>query len=91
MLWQMYTMAKTWSCRPSDLLGLQENSHTAFCFDRACAVFGNALKAELDAVEGKKKKEIERKREQILSKWFNSEARSTEAQPKKFRDPGSAS
>lgn len=52
----------------------------AYCFDRAVTVFGTALKAELDGVEGKKKEEIERKRQRILSKWIPEASAG-------FRDP----
>lgn len=82
MLWQMFNLAKTWTCRPSDLVNVQSD-WTAFCFDRAVATFGNALQAELDSVEGKNNKVIASKREQVLRKWI-PEARST----RKFKDPG---
>jgi hypothetical protein len=55
----------------------------AFCLDRAVAVFGNTLSAELEDVEGKNKKQIIRKREQILRRWI-PEASET----RKFADPG---
>jgi hypothetical protein len=50
-----------------------------FCFDRAVMTFGGALEAELDAVEGKNKQAIERKRARILDKWLD--------RPLKFREP----
>lgn len=84
-MWQLFNLAKTYHCRASDLLGI-ENTWDRFKVDRSVAVFGNALKAELEEVEGKKKKEIQKKRDQVLSRWF-PEARS--AEPKKFKDPGS--
>jgi hypothetical protein len=80
----MHNLALTYRCRPSELLGIT-NTHAAFCYDRATAIFGNTLKQELDEVEGKKKQEIKKKRDQILRRWF-PEARSKEQQ---FRDPGS--
>lgn len=83
MLWQTFNLAKTWNCRPSELIGLTSDWQ-AFCFDRAVAAFGNPLEAELNAVEGKNKKTVERKREQILRRWI-PEARET----RKFADPGS--
>lgn len=83
-MWQTYNLAKTYGCRASEILGI-ENTWTAFQVDRSVAVFGNALKAELEEVEGKKKREVQKKREQILNRWF-PEARSGK---KKFKDPGS--
>jgi hypothetical protein len=46
-------------------------------------VFGNTLQSELDEVEGKKKKDIKRKRQVIFDRWF-PEAR----EKRKFADPG---
>lgn len=82
MLWQLYGLAKTWGCRPSELVGI-ESDWVAFCFDRAVATFGNALKSELDGVEGKDAKAIQRRREQILRIWIPEAAAK-----RKFRDPG---
>ena len=49
------------------------------CFDRAVMTFGMALEAELDAVEGKNKQAIERKRARLLDVWLD--------RPLKFREP----
>lgn len=81
MMWQIYNLAKTWNCRPSELLGI-ESDWTAFCLDRAIATFGNALKGELEAVEGKNSKTIQAKRGQVLRNWI-PEARET----RRFKDP----
>lgn len=82
MLWQLFNLAKTWNCRPSQLINVQSDWQ-AFCLDRAVATFGNALKAELESVEGKNAKAVERKRSQILGRWI-PEAR----EQRKFADPG---
>lgn len=81
-LWRTYNLAKTWGCRPSELLGISSD-WTAYCFDSAVAVFGSHLSAELEDVEGKNKKEIQRKRETILRRYIPEK---TKAQ--KFKDPG---
>lgn len=41
--------------------------------------FGSSLEAELDAVEGKTSKEINKKRERIMEKWLDI--------PRRFRSP----
>jgi hypothetical protein len=82
MLWQLFNLGKTWGCRPSELIGIRSDWQ-AFCFDRAVATFGNALQNELESVEGKNSKAIQRKRDQILRKWI-PEAR----EERKFADPG---
>lgn len=80
-MWQLFNLAKTWNSRPSELLNI-ESDWTAFCLDRAIATFGNALKAELEGVEGKNAKTVQSKREQVLRNWI-PEARAT----RKFKDP----
>lgn len=82
MLWQLYQMATTYQIRPSDLVGLS-NDWEAFCLDRAVFLFGTALSNDLEGQEGKNKKDVKRKREQVLERWF-PEAR----KKKKFRSPG---
>jgi hypothetical protein len=48
--------------------------------DNAIAHFGNSLTAELDAVEGKTSREINKKRTRIMEKWLDM--------PMRFRSPG---
>lgn len=81
-MWQIYNLAKTWNCRPSELLGLTSD-WDAYCLDNAVAAFGNHLTAELDGVEGKNKQEIERKRETILRRYLPEATKA-----RKFADPG---
>lgn len=50
-----------------------------FCFDSAVITFGTALEAELDSVEGKTDKDINRKRARMLDKWLD--------RPLKYREP----
>lgn len=52
----------------------------AYQVDSIVFAFGSALKAELEAVEGKTKQEIKRKRERLLHKWLEL--------PLKYRSPG---
>lgn len=81
-LWQLYNLAKTWGCRPSELLNLSSD-FDAYCLDNAVATFGNHLSAELESVEGKNKREMERKREAILRRYIPQQAKA-----RKFKDPG---
>lgn len=64
--------------RPSDLYFIHDE-WLAFIFDRAVITFGAALRAELENVEGKKKEQVEYKRQQLLDKWLGN--------PRKFADP----
>ena len=76
-------MAQSMKVRPSELIGLyRDDEITAYCFDRAVHLFGSSLKAELDSVDGKTDKEIQRRRARILRKWI-PEAASSRA----YRDP----
>lgn len=63
-------MAREMRIRPSELLGLEADTLTSFCFDRAVTAFGEALLAELKGVEAKTKKEAESKQKNILRKWL---------------------
>lgn len=51
-------------------------------FDNAVFTFGTALSNELSGVEGKTKKDIEKKSDRIISKWLNDPTAK-----KKFKDP----
>ncbi len=75
-------MAKSYSCRPSDLLDLQD-PYDRFSFDRAVWHFGTALTSELNSVKGKTDREIERKQDRILKKWIPESAPNA----KQFREP----
>lgn len=51
----------------------------AFQVDNAVHSFGTALAHDLQSVEGKNHKEIEKKQKAILSRWLGM--------PQQFRDP----
>lgn len=55
---------------PSQLIDLDADPLTVFCFDRAITAFGVALLAEINAVEAKTKREAETKTKNILRKWL---------------------
>lgn len=64
--------AKTWNCRPSDLLSIKDE-YVAYCFDQAVGYFGRTLEAELEGVEAKTAAERDQKRKRILSKYLDDE------------------
>lgn len=51
--------------------------------DNAVFVFGATLTNELESLEGKNAKEIERKRERTLRKWLGASSGTA----RRFRDP----
>lgn len=63
-------MAREMRIRPSDLVGLEADPLTIFCFDRAVNAFGEALLFELKDIEAKTKKEAQTKQKKILAKWL---------------------
>jgi hypothetical protein len=81
-VWQLWQMSKSYRCRPSDLLDL-EDPFDAFRLDRAVWTFGTELTAELNKVEGKNDKEIRKKQERILKRWIPE----ANQMPTKFREP----
>lgn len=61
--------AKTWNCRPSDLLAI-EDEYAAYCLDQAVGYFGRTLQAELDSVDEKDASTTEHKRRMILERYL---------------------
>lgn len=61
--------AKTWNCRPSDLLAITDE-YVAFCVDQAIGYFGRVVEAELEAVEGKTDTERSQKRDRVLQRYI---------------------
>lgn len=88
-VWQTHLIAKTYSVRPSELLGLEPRSLEAYCLDEAVATFGNALSAELEGVEGKTAAAIEARRNQILEQWLETSVSDEDIEVPKghFADP----
>lgn len=68
-MWQLFSLARTWKCRPSELMDV-EHPFDAYCLDNAVATFGNALTYELESVEAKTNDEAKNKRERIFNKWL---------------------
>lgn len=66
-------MAKTFNCRPSELLGIHEQP-TAFFLDRATGVFGVHLENEIEAAEskGKTARSKAMKRNMVLQKYLGA-------------------
>jgi hypothetical protein len=66
----LFVDAKTWSCRPSELMAL-DDEYVAYCFDQAVGYIGRSIEAELDKVEAKTPAEGEQKRKMIFAKFFD--------------------
>lgn len=64
-MWKLFQDAKTWSTRPSVLLAI-ENDYEAYCLDEAISTWGSYVTSELDKVEGKDSKEVNKKRRNRL-------------------------
>jgi hypothetical protein len=89
-------MAKTFRVRPSDLLGIIDNSYLAFCLDRAVWTFGNAVEYDMNQAEedprlGKtpKKEQLLAARQAVFEAYMN-QGEKPEATPGKFADPMAA-
>lgn len=72
-LWATFQLAKTYGCRPSDLLGITEQP-TAYYLDRAVAVFGIHLENELEKAEqkGKSARSKQMKKNMVLHKYLGA-------------------
>lgn len=58
-------MSRSMSCRPSQLLGI-ENSYDAYCYDEAVWTFGAGVEADVESIENKNPKTQDAKRRQRL-------------------------
>lgn len=76
-MWRLAQLSKTWRCRPSQLLAL-ENTYEAYCLDEAVAEFASLVEAELDRVD-ESKKGAEARKENILRRHLGLAP--------KFKDP----
>ena len=78
----IYNQATTWKCRPSELLGIDDD-YLAFCADQVVFYVGSTIKGDLDGVEGKNAEEINQKRSRVLDKYFGDE----DTQARGYADP----
>jgi hypothetical protein len=79
-------MAERWKIRPSEYMGLLEESmerdggFTAYCFDEACTHFGETITIAMEQAKGKTDAQKRGNAENILRKYLGL--------PQKFRDIG---
>lgn len=71
-MWMLFVEAKTWNCRPSELMAIQDD-YVAYCLDQAVGHFGRTVEAELDKVEGKTAEERTHKRQRVLERFLDLE------------------
>lgn len=87
LLWEAWNLAKAYHQLPSVIYHI-EDPVECFTFDRAVYEFGSFVAAKLEEVEGKDKKEIERKRLRVIQKYFPKAQASSASQ---FSDPAKRS
>lgn len=83
MLWEAWNLAKAYHQLPSTIYFIKDEVE-AFTFNRAVYDFGSFIAGKLEEVEGKDKKEIERKRLRVIHKYFPKAQASPASQ---FSDP----
>lgn len=66
-LWTLYSQAKAWTVRPSELLDVSDG-WAAYCLDNAVWTFGEWVISELDKVPSAKKQETTNKRREAKLK-----------------------
>lgn len=67
-------MAKTWTVRPSQLLGIKDE-YVAFCLDEAVAFFGNEVEAEINGIEGRNPRDTQVRQERKLRELLGVKVR----------------
>jgi hypothetical protein len=78
-MWQAWQLSKAYTCRPSELYGIEHPVQKLF-FDRAVWVFGSTLEADLEESgksRGKKpksEKQTNAARMKVLALWLGAEA-----------------
>lgn len=77
--------AKTWNCRPSDLLNIQDD-YVAYCLDQAVGYFGRTLENELEKAgsDAKNNADAEWKRRAVLDRYLGDNDKPQRGQ---FADP----
>lgn len=65
-MWALYNQATLYHKTPAELLFIKDE-YEAFCFNEAVTWFGNFITNELDRIEGKDAKQIQRKRQNKLN------------------------
>ena len=85
MLWEAWTLGKTYKCRPSSIYDMRDPL-TAYYFDRAVFVFGTHVESKMDeAGEGAKNtKQGMQARTRVLRKFLGTKEDSTQG---RYRDP----
>jgi len=85
-LWRTYQAASEWHKRPSEVIGILEESmeqdggFTAYCFDEAVHYFGSYVTTAVEQAKGKTEQQRKGAAENILRKYLGM--------PTKFRDIG---
>lgn len=84
-MWLLFVDSKTWSCRPSDLLNI-EDDYVAYCLDQAVGHFGRALENELEKAGSgaKTDDEAQWKRKLVLDRFIGEDKK---PQRGTFADP----
>lgn len=86
-LWDLFVQAKGWGVRPSQLLGLEDDSYVAYCVDEAIGRWGNFVKGRMEEVteRAKNPKAAQRKQDLEFHRLFADEL---DGKTKgRFRDP----
>lgn len=92
MLWEAWTLSRTWKVRPSEMYGIA-GEFAAWCFDRAVTTFGTAVETDIKESTSKAKDDAQAKRKAqlVLHKWLNMPVEKEEdgevQRRTKFRDP----
>lgn len=82
-MWAVAATAEAWSCRPSDLLNVQDD-YVAFCVDEMVAYAYGSINAKLDEIDlDRESKKLSRKRQGMLDHLLGVK-RSTKG---RFKDP----
>jgi hypothetical protein len=80
-MWELYNHSKLWGSTPAQLLSIRDE-YDAWCLNEATAYLGATITNELEKIEGKDSKSIERKRNNKLNQLLGV------SDEKRFRQVG---
>lgn len=74
-MWMLFVEAKTWRCRPSELLAIDDD-YVAYCLDQAVGYFGRELEHALEQAGSGAKDDNEAawRRKVVIDRWLGDES-----------------
>jgi hypothetical protein len=82
-------MAQEYQCRPSSLVGIEDDPWLSWCLDEATYLWGRHLDSQVKEAsqKGKTDKARQANAQRELTKWLSDPSRTEQVVQGRFRDP----